>query len=385
MVGSATRHSLYSVEDIERVKARSSARVAESVAASGALRYGEPVVPTSVTEITPQGPRYRNRLAIDLACEGAPFECTAELLWTGRYSDLPKRWRADPLPATFLALTQGPVQQTGAPDITDLFAICTLSLGISKGRPIERGAHSASQIADAIELLQALSGCFAMISTSRRYRPLVPGESIAEAIARSAGISSRRSVIATIDAALTLCADHELNPATFVARIGASTEVDLHSGIAAAISTASGAQVARRSDRIEALLKEAGDAQALIREIGADGPSPVARLAFGHPLYRDGDPRGRTLLAILKANHPDVPELERSFAFVDHAARRHKLAPRIEFALAALAVALRMPPGSAAGLYILARIAGWVAHMHEQGLAGFIIRPRARYTHRAAT
>ena len=384
MVDGAQRRSLYSLEDIERVKARSSARAAASVAASGAMRYGEPIVPTSVTEVTQEGPRYRNRLAVDLAREGTPFESTAELLWTGRLSDLPRRWRAEPLPPSFLAMARGPWQAAETPDILDLFATSTLALGISKGRPVERATHSASHIADAIQLLQALTGCFGVIAQARQYRPFVAGEGIAEAIVRSAAAGAANAV-ATIDAALTLCADHELNPATFVARIAASAEVDLHSGIAAAMCTASGAQVAHRCDRIESFLRESADIAALARGLGSDGPSPIARLAFGHPMYRDGDPRGRALLAIVKAHHAEVAEMERVFAFVDLTARRHKLTPRIEFALAALAVALRLPPGSAAGLYAFGRIAGWVAHMNEQGLAGFIIRPRARYTHHAIT
>src|SRR5207237_7626602 len=45
------KHSLYYREDIERVRARHDARAAEGVIAAPAVRYGEPIVSTSVTEI----------------------------------------------------------------------------------------------------------------------------------------------------------------------------------------------------------------------------------------------------------------------------------------------------------------------------------------------
>ena len=66
------RASLYYREDVERMRARHDARAPAGVVAASAVRYGEPIVPTSITEITPDGPRYRNRLATHLAMRGAP-------------------------------------------------------------------------------------------------------------------------------------------------------------------------------------------------------------------------------------------------------------------------------------------------------------------------
>jgi citrate synthase len=41
--------------------------------------------------------------------------------------------------------------------------------------------------------------------------------------------------------------------------------------------------------------------------------------------------------------------------------------------------ALHCPPGSAAALFLLARLAGWVAHVLEQRLSPQLIRPRAKF------
>ena len=66
-------------------------------------------------------------------------------------------------------------------------------------------------------------------------------------------------------------------------------------------------------------------------------------------------------------------------ALIDTLQTRHKQYPRFELSLALLTTALRLPAGSAGGIYTLGRIAGWIAHISEQRLAGFLIRPRARF------
>src|SRR6185503_6347410 len=61
------RTSYYNREDINRLKSRSVARSGHGPAAASAMYWGEPVLETAITEITPDGPRYRERLAMDLA------------------------------------------------------------------------------------------------------------------------------------------------------------------------------------------------------------------------------------------------------------------------------------------------------------------------------
>jgi citrate synthase len=59
--------------------------------------------------------------------------------------------------------------------------------------------------------------------------------------------------------------------------------------------------------------------------------------------------------------------------------RAGRAAPNLDFALVALARALGMRRGSAAMLFAIGRIAGWVAHAIEQREAGYVLRPRAEY------
>src|SRR5262249_52872021 len=77
------RTSYYNRDDIQRLKSRSLARSGHGPAAASAMYWGEPVLETSITEITPAGPRYRQCLALDLARSNRSFESVAEDLWTG--------------------------------------------------------------------------------------------------------------------------------------------------------------------------------------------------------------------------------------------------------------------------------------------------------------
>ena len=54
--------------------------------------------------------------------------------------------------------------------------------------------------------------------------------------------------------------------------------------------------------------------------------------------------------------------------------------PSVEFALVMMSRALGLPEYTASGLYALSRTAGWIAHIFDQRLAGFMVWPRMRVT-----
>src|SRR3569623_1002347 len=80
MPGANGRPRLFAQADLERLKARSDARSGHGAGAACALRWGEPVLDSAITAITPRGPAYRGRPVLDLVDER--FEHVAELLWS---------------------------------------------------------------------------------------------------------------------------------------------------------------------------------------------------------------------------------------------------------------------------------------------------------------
>lgn len=379
------KQSFYLREDIDRIRSRSTARETNAVLAAGAIRYGEPIVSTSITEITPAGPRYRSRNAVDLARSGVGFEAVAGLLWTGMLFDHHRAWPLQRPASQFLKLAGEPVRLANRVSIHDAFVFVTCAAAIAMGPPQVRTAQTVSPQA-AQQLMLLLSGCFGYLPRSPAYRAPRPDETLAQAIAASLRLKSSPKVIGAIDAALVLCADHELNPATFVARITASSESDLHACVASAIGAHSGARIARSCDFLDQFFRGPVTLASLVPRSGGDGIAAmdIATLGFNHPLYARGDPRADHLLEVISALNSRSAALRNILDCLDAARQKHKQHPRLETALAVLAIALEMPVGAASGLITLARIAGWVAHIAEQRLSEFLIRPRAKFVQPAA-
>ena len=98
---------------------------------------------------------------------------------------------------------------------------------------------------------------------------------------------------------------------------------------------------------------------------------------FGHPLYPDGDPRAPALLDLLRATRtPRSVELAFVDTFAEAAASLVGEPPNVDFALAAMARVLRLPPGAPLTLFAIGRTIGWIGHAIEQYATGQLIRPR---------
>lgn len=360
------RSSLYAREDVEKVRQRS------------ALRTNWPVFETALTEITEDGPSYRGRAAVALARAGLRFENVAEFLWDGELADEPVAWGRQPEPRGFANLLRSAARLHEQAHVVQIMNVGIGALGIAAGVRRERIRAGLTPIVSARAVMRALGAIMGFLGEGR-YLPLADGEALASAVARRLGVGSEAGIEA-LNAALIVVADHELNPATFAARIAASGNSDLHSCIGAALNTHYGTAVGRACDRLEALFAPELGADEMLSRAGRMLDAARSLPGFNHPLYPDGDPRARYLrerAVAVGGTRPMVCEILRVLSQLE---AQYGLLPSVECGLVLLCRALGLPTRSAAGLYALGRTAGWVAHVLEQRLAGFVIRPRARYS-----
>ncbi len=178
-----------------------------------------------------------------------------------------------------------------------------------------------------------------------------------------------------IRAALILCADHELNVSTFAARCVASAGSSPYNVVIAGLAALEGPKHGGTTARIDAswdALRSTRDlAGAIAERLRRDEPIN----GFGHPLYQQGDPRAKVLLAMLPRGKAATFARE----LADAAQAVLGEAPTVDFALVAVARALGLPSGAALVLFSIGRTMGWIGHAIEQYETNAIIRPRAKY------
>jgi citrate synthase len=342
-------------------------------AAAGALRWGEPILESSITAMTPDGPAYRGVLAAALARRGVSFEAAAELLWTGALPAAAPHWERTECPELEGVL---PLLPADAPHA----AVFPVLVAARAARDAGRFDTSPEGVLPrARGLIRLLAAALALPKAKARARRAAKAPRIAEVVARAFALEPAVSTLAAIDALLILLADHELNASTFAARVAASTHADVYAVVQAGLATLSGPLHGATSDRFEALLAEVGSPENAERVVQERARRGERIPGFGHPFYGPaGDARARVLLELAWERSP-TPAVAAANAVIGAMERARKPPPNVDSAAVALRAALGMPPGAVAGLFAVGRSAGWVAHALEQVADGHLLRPRARY------
>jgi citrate synthase len=368
-----TKENRYVRADLERLKARHDARAGHAAVASGALRWGEPVIDSSVSRVGGEDLIYRGHSAVKLAVEGRAFEDVAELLWTGTLPSEPTRWSSPELSFPPSELTR--LLPKGTTPVAALSALVPL---LGARDPVRFAAPLEGEKARARRLLRQMAAWVCVVSAPGRVVRSLKEETVAASLATAWNTQVKRAP-ELLNRALVLLADHELNVSTFTARVTASSGADLYACVSAALAALSGPKHGGACDRVEALLAEAGRperAQEVVYERLRRGESVPG---FGHQLYPNGDPRTPPLLDAAQSMRPEAQGVRVGRAVLEVMRDAGHPPPSVDLALVMLAEALGLPPGSAATMFAVGRAAGWVAHVLEQREQGHLLRPRARY------
>jgi len=184
-----------------------------------------------------------------------------------------------------------------------------------------------------------------------------------------------------LEAALIVAAEQEFNPSTYAARVVASTQADMYAAVLAGLGTLSGVAHGGGNDRVLQVLREVTEPEQAAGWVRAL-PEQAVIPGFGHPVYRDCDPRATILEPICHelAEATGRTDLEEVAEAVEQAVwEQRRLPANLDWPFVRLLHYLDIAPELHLPLFVCARTAGWCAHALEQARDGGVIRPRARY------
>lgn len=354
----SSRERRYSRDDLEGLRRRTEERRDPDKAASRALHWGTPTLESSISLIDGARLYYRGHDAVTLAQSRSLAE-VASLIWTGRFDTVFTADRRD----------RGAVEERTARDLR-FVARAQCRLAQAAGRdPMAFDLRPAGVTQTGWRILHLVAGAAAAAQTVRTP--------IERRLARAWRVDAGGADV--LRSTLILCADHELNVSSFTARCVASAGSTPYAVVVAGLAALEGTRHGGASARVESMLESMRGERRLRTAIADRLRRGDAIDGFGHPLYRDGDPRAAALLDLLRDRYPRSPDLRFVLEVVEAAASGILEMPNLDFALAAVARVLRLPQGSPLTLFAIGRTIGWIGHAIEQYQTGQLIRPRAKY------
>ena len=327
---------------------------------------------------------YRGYVIADLA-EEMSFEEVAHLLWRG---SLPNRSELDALTrelASWRTLTTAATSTLEAlPPDTDPMDVLRSVVSV---QGVE---HKLEKPTIPLAIHATASFPTILASFHRRGQGLEPVEPrpdlghAANYLYMLIGKEAAPELVHALNTYLVLLADHGMNASTFTARVIASTDSDLASCLVGAIGALKGPAHGGAPSAVMDQLEQIGTADNAEHWMREARKQKVRFMGFGHRVYRTYDPRAKILKAMCERINPKFYELaskveETALAILHEEHPERPQATNVEFYSAGVLQAIGLPTEYFPPTFAVSRVAGWSAHVLEQGAHNRLIRPQSEY------
>ena len=187
----------------------------------------------------------------------------------------------------------------------------------------------------------------------------------------------------SLDIALILHADHELNASTFAARVAAATLTDMYSAVTAAIGTLKGPLHGGANQEVMQLLLKINDVSKASDYVHHMLEEHKKIMGFGHRVYKTEDPRAHHLRIMSEQQGKrsgDMKWYQMSTSIEQTVMKEKGLHANVDFYSASVYYMMGIPIDLFTPVFAFSRMSGWTAHVMEQLANNRLIRPRAEYT-----
>lgn len=349
---------------------------------------------TSISKVMPESNSLTYRgYPVDKLVDSCSFEEVIYLLWFGELPTEEQLRQFNKRGRSFRSLDAGVISLIHALPTTchpmDVLRTAVSYLGTQDPDAFTRDAEHIRNIGH--NLLAQLPMVVAMDIRRRQGLDIVApdhNKGIAENFLSmvfgndDGSVANNADDVRDFEKSLILYAEHSFNASTFTARVISSTRSDAYSAITGAIGALKGPLHGGANEFVMHTMLEINDPLKAADWLNDALDRKERVMGFGHRVYRNGDSRVPSMeksLRSLAARHRGEKWVHMYESMQEVMDARTGIKPNLDFPAGPAYYLLGFPVDFFTPLFVLARTAGWTAHIVEQFEDNALIRPLSEY------